>query len=73
MLARCGYILLLLFLLGGCGRWAMDGQDERAAELIDASLPAGMTLQEFGQAFPAAERVDGGDDGAARAGRIRSR
>ena len=54
-------ILSLCLMTAGCGRWAIDRQDERAAELIDARLPAGMTLQEFGREFPAAQAFDSAD------------
>ena len=62
MLLRFFLMTMVSMLLGGCGRWAIERQDARAAELIDARLPAGMTLQEFGQAFPAAPAVEGSGD-----------
>jgi len=62
MLWRFFLMTMVFMLLGGCGRWAIERQDARAAELIDARLPAGMTLQEFGKAFPAAQPVEASDD-----------
>jgi hypothetical protein len=52
---------MVFLLLGGCGRWAVERQELETAELIDARLAVGMTLQEFDQAFPTAQKLDAGD------------
>jgi hypothetical protein len=63
MIARSVIATVILMLIGGCGRWAVERQEEQAAEIIDARLTVGMTLQAFGEIFPEAQRLDA-DDGA---------
>ena len=38
MVAKGMITIAALILLGGCGRWAVERQEEQAAELIDAGM-----------------------------------